>query len=60
MEVPFVIYADFECITTKIQSCTEKEDKSCTEKYQHHQPSGYCLNVVHKNKNKNKSIKIIY
>ena len=51
MRVPFVIYADFECITTKIESKIEKsEDESYTEKYQHHQPSGYCLNVVHKNK----------
>ena len=58
MEVPAAIYADFECITTKIESKIEKnEDKSYTEKYQHHQPSGYCLNVVYNN---NKSKKITY
>ena len=52
MRVPFVIYADFECITTKIESQTKqkKEDESYTEKYQHHQPSGYCLNIVCNNK----------
>ena len=51
MRDPFIIYADFECITTKIESKIEKnEDESYTEKYQQHQPSGYCLNVVYKNK----------
>ena len=51
MEVPAAIYADFECNTTKIESQTKQnEDESYTEKYQHHQPSGYCLNVVYNNK----------
>ena len=37
-----VIYADFEAITEKIDSATPNPEKSYTEKYQKHTPSGFC------------------
>ena len=42
MRVPFVIYADFEAVTGKIDSATPNPEKSYTEKYQKHTPSGFC------------------
>ena len=38
MRVPFVIYADFECYTEKIQTCFPDESRSFTNQYQHHKP----------------------
>ena len=40
MRVPFVVYADFECITEPILEVGPKENKS-TDKYQQHKPSGF-------------------
>ena len=34
MQVPFVIYADFEAITEKIQGCNMNDQQSYTDKYQ--------------------------
>ena len=45
IRVPFVIYADFEAITEKIDSATPNPEKSYTEKYQKHTPSGFCYFV---------------
>ena len=45
MRVPFVIYADFEAVTEKIDSATPNPEKSFTEKYQKHTPSGFCYYV---------------
>ena len=45
MRVPFVIYADFEAITENIDSATPNPEKSYTEKYQKHTPSGFCYYV---------------
>ena len=43
MRVPFVVYADFECSTEEIKSELELDpEKSHTEKYQKHKPSGFC------------------
>ena len=42
MRVPFVVYADFECFTEKIQTCYSDESRSFTNQYQHHKPSGFC------------------
>ena len=39
--VPFVVYADFECFTEKIDTCQPKEGKSFTNQYQKHRPSGF-------------------
>ena len=51
--VPFVIYADFEAITKKVQGCelseemeNEKNKRSCTEAYQTHEDCGSAYKVV--------------
>ena len=43
LKVPFVIYADFECLLKKINTCQNNPDKSYTEKKATHRPSGYSL-----------------
>ena len=43
MRVPFIVYADFECFTESISSCTPDGSRSYTEKYQKHKPSGFCF-----------------
>ena len=42
MRVPFVIYADFECFTKKILTCSPDGRESYTKQFQQHKPSGYC------------------
>ena len=42
MRVPFVIYADFECYTKKISTCSPDDKESYTKQFQYHIPSGYC------------------
>ena len=44
--IPFVIYADFEAITEKVQGCQPNNDKSYTEAYQKHTDCGYGYKVV--------------
>lgn len=46
LPAPFVIYADFECFTTKISTCGTDPGKSSTNKYQRHDPSGFCCITV--------------
>jgi len=46
LPVPFVIYADFECYTKKIDTCHPSTDKSSTTDYQSHEPSGFSYKVV--------------
>ena len=46
LPVPFVIYADFEAITEKIQGCLPNNEKSYTEAYQKHTDCGYGYKVV--------------
>ena len=41
LPVPFVIYADFEALTEKIQGCQPNNEKSYTEAYQKHTDCGY-------------------
>ena len=43
LKVPFIIYADLECLLKKINTCMNNPEKSCTEKKSVHQPSGYSL-----------------
>eukprot|EP01051_Picozoa_sp_SAG22_P009985 SAG22_NODE_871_length_6748_cov_60.669274_2_plen_589_part_00 len=45
-KAPFVIYADFECLTMPITKCPKKSDQSYTDAYQQHEPCGFCLYVV--------------
>ena len=46
LSVPFVIYADFEAITEKVQGCQPNNKKSYTEAYQKHTDCGYGYKVV--------------
>ena len=55
LPVPFVIYADFEAITKKVQGCKRSEDmekRSYTEAFQTHEDCGYGYKVVCCYKNK--------
>ena len=45
LPIPFAIYADFECFTIPVNSCQPNPNKSFTQGYQKHEPSGYCLNI---------------
>ena len=54
MRVPFVIYTDFEAITEKIDACTPNPEKSYTEKYHKHTPSGFCYYVKWENEENDK------
>ena len=45
-KVPFVIYADFECFTKSLDNNTPSDaNKSYTNQYQKHEPSGFCYYV---------------
>ena len=43
LKVPFVFYADLECLLKKINTCQNNPDKSYTEKKATHRPSSYSL-----------------
>ena len=45
MRVPFVVYADFECFTQKISTCSPDSSSSYTKQYQKHTPSGVCYYI---------------
>ena len=46
MKVSFVIYADFEAFLVNMDSCESDNRSSFTEKYQKHQPCGFCYKIV--------------
>ena len=43
-KAPFVIYVGFECLTQKYGTVSTKTLK--TDKYEHHRPCGFMINVV--------------
>ena len=43
LPIPFAIYADFERFTMPVSSCQPNPNKSYTQGYQKHEPSGYAL-----------------
>ena len=43
MKLPFVIYADLECLLEKMSTCQNNPNKSSTTKTNKHTPSGYSL-----------------
>ena len=45
MKHPFVIYADFESFIKPIHTCKPNPEASYTEKYQQHEPSGFCYYI---------------
>jgi len=47
LKVPFVIYADFEAMTEKVNSCKPNDNESYTESYQNHKDCGYGYKVVY-------------
>lgn len=46
LKVPFVVYADFECITEAISTCQPNICKSSTTKMARHVPSGFTYKIV--------------
>ena len=46
LEMPFVIYADLECLLVKQQSCQNNLHKSYTEQKAIHEWCGYSLELV--------------
>ena len=46
LEVPFVIYVDFEAIVEKIHGVKNNPDNSCTDVYQKHKDCSYVYKVV--------------
>ena len=46
LPAPFTIYADFEALTRKIDSCSPRGDKSYTQAYQKHEACGFGYKVV--------------
>ena len=45
LPVPFVVYADFECFTKPINTCSPNPEESYNYNYQKHEPSGFCLYI---------------
>ena len=43
MKVPFIIYADLECLLKKMSTCINNPNESSTTKINKHTPSGYSL-----------------
>ena len=45
LPLPFVVYADFECFTEPINSCSPNPKESYNYNYQKHEPSGFCFYI---------------
>ena len=45
LPIPFVVYADFECFTKPMNSCSSNPKESYNYNYQKHEPSGFCFYV---------------
>ena len=45
LPIPFVVYADFECFTIPMNSCSPNPKDSYNYNYQKHEPSGFCFYV---------------
>ena len=50
MKVPFIIYADLECLLEKMSTCISNPNESSTTKINKHTPSGYSIFTESKNK----------
>jgi len=51
LKVPFVIYADFECMLQRIQTCQPSDETSYTNTYQKHVPNNFVYHVKYSNEN---------
>ena len=45
LPIPFVVYADFECFTKPMNTCSPNPEKSYNYNYQKHEPSGFCFYI---------------
>ena len=45
LPVPFVVYADFECFTKPMNTCSPNPKDSYNYNYQKHEPSGFCFYI---------------
>ena len=45
LPVPFVVYADFECFTKPVNTCSPNPEYSYNYNYQKHEPSGFCFYI---------------
>jgi len=45
LPIPFVVYADFECFTKPMNTCSPNPEDSYTYNYQKHEPSGFCFYI---------------
>ena len=45
MELPFVIYADLECLLEKMSTCINNPNESSTTEINKHTPSGYSIST---------------
>ena len=43
--IPFVVYADFECFTKTMNTCSPNPEDSYNYNYQKHEPSGFCFYI---------------
>ena len=60
MRVPFVVYADFECFTKKLDTTQPNPKQSYTKQYQKHTPSGFCYYIKCFNNSVYKQESVIY
>ena len=44
-KVPFIVYADFECFTKPMHTCSPDDERSYTKNYQKHEPSSFCYYI---------------
>ena len=54
LKLPFIIYADLECLLEKINTCYNNPEESSTTKINKHPPSGYSIFNHCSDKSKNK------
>ena len=45
LPIPFVVYADFECLTKPMNTCSPNPEDSYNYNYQKHEPSGFCFYI---------------
>ena len=45
MRVPFIVYADFESLTSQLSTCQSNPETSYTKQYQKHIHSGFCYHI---------------
>ncbi|GBN18460.1 hypothetical protein AVEN_78484-1 [Araneus ventricosus] len=56
LRTPFVMYADFECLTTKIDTCQPDENGFYMQKYHTHEPMSFALYIKYKHDDYNPPI----